>query len=696
MKPTPGCAPACPRVRRFAGVSAALVALGLAGGAWLWHRAPVTPAQASALSPADTLSFGEVYRQQGVPMLWIDPDSGAIVDANDAAAAFYGYSVVELRQRTIQSINQLTAEQVLAERLRAAQQQRNSFIFPHRLANGDIRQVEVHSVPYRVGERTLLLSFIRDVSPQWLTAHEQARYHEQLEQAVLAERARADAAQRQRQLLLAAATLLLAASAFVLAALWRRQVRLAQDAERARAAEHSAHAALQREHDALRELASARQRLQHLVHGTALATWDWDLERDRIEVNDRWRAMLGYDGVTLPQLDGRRWSALLHPADRTLWEQAWARHVSGQRPLVECEVRLQHRDGHWVTVRLRGQVVVRDDAGHPQRAAGIALDVSAERAQQQALALAEQVFNHTQEAILVTDLQQRIVRINEAFTRLTGYSSDEVLGRTPAVLASGRHDRAFFRTLWEALQTQGFWSGEIWNRRRDGSVMANWMSISAVRGPSGGVEAYVGLFHDITARKAGEAELRRAALFDPLTGLGNRVLLQDRLEQALARSQRNGTLLAVAVMDLDGFKPVNDTHGHAAGDRLLVALAQRLRQCTREVDTVVRLGGDEFVLLLPDLTRHADVEPLLERVLQAASTPFEDEAGTLHVSASIGVTFYPQTPPVDGATLLQQADHAMYAAKRAGRNRWACWQPEGSAPCPPRTPVDTALTPPAG
>ncbi|TSE35668.1 sensor domain-containing protein [Tepidimonas charontis] len=629
-------------------------------------------------------------------MLWIDPDSGTIVDANDAAAAFYGYSVLELRQRTIQSINQLTAEQVLAERLRAAQQQRNSFIFPHRLAGGSIRQVEVHSVPYRLGERTLLLSFIRDVSPQWLSTHEQVRYHEQLEQAVQAERARADAAQRQRQALLIAAVLL-ATSVAVLAILLRRQTRfLALEAGRARDAEHTARAALQREHETLRKLASARQRLQHLVHGTALATWDWDLQTDCIEVNDRWRAMLGYDGVTLPQLDGRRWSALLHPADRTLWEQAWARHVSGQRPLLECEVRLQHRDGRWITVRLRGQVVARDEAGHPQRAAGIALDVSAERAQQQALALADQVFNHTQEAILVTDLQQRIVRVNDAFTRLTGYTADEVLGRTPAVLASGRHDRAFFRDLWQALHSQGFWSGEIWNRRRDGSLMANWMSISAVRGPGGSVEAYVGLFHDITARKANEAELRRAALFDPLTGLGNRVLLQDRLEQALARSQRNGTHLAVVMLDLDGFKPVNDTYGHAAGDRLLVALAQRLRQCTREVDTVARLGGDEFVLVLPDLARPTDVEPLLERILHAAATPFDDEAGTLRVSASIGVTFYPQTPAVDAATLLQQADHAMYAAKRAGRNRWAIWRPDGEATAGAAAPVTSAeLTPPA-
>ena len=246
--------------------------LALAGTAGPWSYGPATLALAPTASPADQRPFGEVYRHQGLPMLWIDPDSGAIIDANDAAARFYRYSMVELRPRFIQSINPLTPEQVRAERLRAAQQQRNSFLFPHRPANGDIRLAEVLSVPYRVEGQTLLLSVIRDVSPQWLTAHEQARYHEQLEQAVLAERARADAAQRQLQWLLAAGALLLAASAWVLMVLWRRQARLTQAAEHARAAEHQAHTALQREHEVLRELASARQRLQHLVHGTALAS----------------------------------------------------------------------------------------------------------------------------------------------------------------------------------------------------------------------------------------------------------------------------------------------------------------------------------------------------------------------------------------------------------------------------------------
>lgn len=428
--------------------------------------------------------------------------------------------------------------------------------------------------------------------------------------------------------------------------------------------------------------------LDQIMQSTALATWTWDLRPDKLNINEHGLALLGHSPASLPTLDTTGWNALLHPTDRTLFEHAWARHLSGQRPQVECELRLQHRAGHWVTVLLHGQVVDRDADGIPLRATGVWLDVSAQRQQQQALALAEQVFIHSHEAILITDPQRRIVRVNEAFCRLTGYASDEVLGETPTILASGRHDAAFFAAMWQALQANGSWSGEIWNRRRDGSLMTNWMMISTVRGSDGSVQAYVGMFHDITAHKRNEAELRRAALYDALTGVGNRVLLQDRLEQALARSERHGTFVAVAMLDLDGFKAINDTHGHATGDRLLVALAQRLRRAVREADTVVRLGGDEFVVLMVDLAQRADAVALVQRLLDAASRPIDDPVGPLQVSASIGVTYYPQAAPVDGNALLHQADEAMYTAKRAGRNRYAEWQPTAPAADPPATPTD--------
>ncbi|MDM7456234.1 MAG: diguanylate cyclase [Tepidimonas sp.] len=415
------------------------------------------------------------------------------------------------------------------------------------------------------------------------------------------------------------------------------------------------------------------------VPGTELATWDWDLHQDILNLGDRGRSLLGHTSDSLPPLDTARWHALLHPADRTLFEHAWARHLSGQQPQLECALRLKHRDGRWVDVWMAGHVVQRDGDGVPLRAVGVLLDITQQRQHQHALALAELVFNHTHEAILVTDAEGRIVRVNPAFCRLTGYAQDDVLGRTPAILSSGRHDAAFFAAMWHALHQHGAWSGKIWNRRRDGGLMANGMTINAVPGPDGCPHGYVGVLRDITSDQLEETALRRAALYDPLTGLGNRLLLHDRMQQALARSNRQGTWLAVAMMDLDGFKAINDQHGHAAGDRLLVAIAQRLRAAVREVDTVVRLGGDEFVVLLPDLGRTEDAQPLVRRLLDAASTPIDDPAGTLQVSASIGVTYYPQVSPVDETILLQQADSAMYQAKRGGRHRCVEWQPRAAA-----------------
>lgn len=405
-------------------------------------------------------------------------------------------------------------------------------------------------------------------------------------------------------------------------------------------------------------------------------SWDWDLVSDQLHLDAHIAALLGHDEDPLPlTLDMAQWLALMPANERTAFEQAWARHLSGQGAALSCEVRLTRRDGAFKALHMHGRIVARDADGLAVRLAGVLTDVDQLRAWQRQAALAESVIVAMQDGVVITDAHGRIVRVNHAFERITGYARHEVIGRNPSLLASGRHDAAFFSALKQALQTQGCWSGEIWNRRRDGSLMVNWMTISAIRHRRGDIQGYVGVFHDITQRKQGEAQLQRAALTDALTGLGNRVLLHDRLRYVMARSVRHGSTMVVAMLDLDGFKAINDTHGHAAGDRLLITLAQRLRALAREVDTVVRLGGDEFVLLLPDLSRAQDAEPIAQRILHAMAQPVDDAAGALQVSASIGLTFYPQDAQTNADTLLQQADQAMYDAKRSGRNRYAWWSP---------------------
>ena len=282
------------------------------------------------------------------------------------------------------------------------------------------------------------------------------------------------------------------------------------------------------------------------------------------------------------------------------------------------------------------------------------------------LQLAAKVFEQGSEAVIITDSQRRMVRVNQAFCRITGYSEAEALGRDPSMLASGRHDRDYYRDMWKTLQTEGQWQGEIWNRRKDGSVYPQWMSISVLRDRSGALANYVAIATDISKRKEDEAHIRLLADFDPLTGLPNRRLLQDRIDHALSHAHRHAEPLALMFLDLDRFKNVNDSLGHHMGDELLIQVAQRLKSVLREEDTVCRLGGDEFVLLCPG-TDADGAAHVASKVLNLAAQRYQIGEHELAITCSIGIALYPS----DGETLetlSMSADTAMYRAKQAGRN----------------------------
>lgn len=299
---------------------------------------------------------------------------------------------------------------------------------------------------------------------------------------------------------------------------------------------------------------------------------------------------------------------------------------------------------------------------------GIGHNITDRKRAENELRLSASVFHHAREAIMITDPLGGIVDVNEAFTRITGYGRAEVLGLNPRILNSGHQRQEFFARMWRDLNAQGYWYGEVWNRRKNGEVFAVMQTISAVKDAHGHLQHYVALFSDITAIKENEKKLEHIAHYDALTGLPNRVLLADRLQQALARSQRREHLLAVAYLDLDGFKAINDHYGHDAGDHLLAALAARMRLALREGDTLARWGGDEFVAVLLDLVDASSTQPLLLRLLAAAAHPVSFGPHTLQVSASLGVTFFPQAREADSDQLLRQADQAMYRAKVAGKN----------------------------
>jgi diguanylate cyclase (GGDEF)-like protein/PAS domain S-box-containing protein len=299
---------------------------------------------------------------------------------------------------------------------------------------------------------------------------------------------------------------------------------------------------------------------------------------------------------------------------------------------------------------------------------GISRDITVQKLNEEKLELAASVFHTSREGITITRTDGTIVDVNEAFTQITGYSRDEVLGQNPRILASGRHTKSHYTAMWESVAKKGHWYGEIWNRRKSGEVYAEMLTISTVRDAQGEPQHYVALFSDITTAKEHEQQLEHIAHYDALTNLPNRVLLADRLKQAMLQEQRREQRLAVVYLDLDGFKAVNDQYGHEAGDHLLMALAVRMKAALREGDTLARIGGDEFVAVLVDLVDATDSMPMLNRLLAAASEPVQWNAEVLQVSASLGVTLYPQDEELDADQLQRQADQAMYQAKISGKN----------------------------
>ncbi|WP_168735165.1 sensor domain-containing diguanylate cyclase [Pseudothauera rhizosphaerae] len=302
-----------------------------------------------------------------------------------------------------------------------------------------------------------------------------------------------------------------------------------------------------------------------------------------------------------------------------------------------------------VTLRGRDRTEARDDEAQRQ--------------------LATAVLAQTRDCVLVTDATGRIVLVNQAFCDTTGYRREEVIGHSPSLLASGLHERSFFRAMWEALEHEGAWQGEVWNRRKNGDLFAEALSITALRDETGRVSHYVGVSSDITAQKAQTEQLQHLAHYDPLTHLANRALFHDRLGHAVYRADRTQGRIGVMFLDLDGFKAVNDSAGHDAGDHLLQEVARRLVASVRKADTVSRLGGDEFTILVEPVLEVNQIVAAAERIIAAVNRPVTVGEETFHVGVSIGIAVYPDhATSVDG--LLECADHAMYQAKQQGKNRY--------------------------
>ena len=286
------------------------------------------------------------------------------------------------------------------------------------------------------------------------------------------------------------------------------------------------------------------------------------------------------------------------------------------------------------------------------------------------LQLAASVYQSSSEAMVVTDEKNIILSVNPAFTKITGYSTEEVIGNTPGLLSSGRHDKAFYSEMWHAINSTGHWAGEIWNRKKNGEIYAEWLNINVIQDKHGTSHRHVALFSEITDRKKSEELIWKHANFDTLTQLPNRRLFSDRLEQGVKQTFRSSGSMALLLLDLDGFKEVNDSYGHLVGDELLVEAAQRIKACVRETDTVARLGGDEFTVILVDVADLNHIERVAQALTEALSQPYRLGKERVIVSASIGISLCPADAS-DAITLLKNADQAMYKSKEDGKNRYS-------------------------
>ncbi len=410
-----------------------------------------------------------------------------------------------------------------------------------------------------------------------------------------------------------------------------------------------------------------KARLSHILNVSPAVTYAlrWNGTAFEVDfISQNIESVLGY---SLAEWLGEPdfWRTRIHPDDRAQVDQA--QQTLREQHHVTHEYRCLHADGHyrWIHDNVLMDV---DAQGRPLAIFGAWLDVTERRNAEAHLRLIDQVFEGSQEGIMVTDKSGRMVSVNRAFTQITGYTQDDALGNRPSLLSSGCQDAPFYKALWDCVRAEGRWEGEVWNRRKAGDIYPEWLSISAIVDEHGEVQQYLGIFSETSGKKAAEARIQRLANYDALTGLPNRTLLADRAKVACAAAQRSHESVVVMHLNLDHFGSVNESLGHDMGDHVLIEVARRLTADLRPEDTVCRMGGDNFIILLPDASTH-DIANLAVRLMDGIAQPMRIGAHELKLSASVGIASYPE----DGNDLVQltkSAEWAVHRAKKEGREQF--------------------------
>ena len=429
-------------------------------------------------------------------------------------------------------------------------------------------------------------------------------------------------------------------------------------------------------------------RLQLAVEAAGFCVWEYDVRQDRFTWSDTFSRILGWPEppATLAALRN-----LVHAEDFPAIDRRNASLANRGTDVAIDEVRLRHADGHWVWVEVRGRSKLNAADGQAEFSQGTIVDISARKAAETERQLASIVFTGINDGVCITDANANIQLVNEAFTRVTGYTLAEIRGKNPRQLKSDRHNAYYYQRMWASLTRHGSWQGEITNRRKNGELVSEWLSISAVRDNAGRLTHYIAIFSDLSERKAAAERIQYLSSYDPLTNLPNRSLFADRLTQALLNAHRYSRQTTVLLFDVNRFHAINETFGPLVGDQILIELAQRLSQQIRDGDTVGRRSGNEFGFVLANVAHERDTIDLAQRMLDTLNTPFEVNGQTLTLTASIGISLAPR----DGDTaeaLLKTAETALIRAKVVGGNTFRFYSPGMDADAARRLGLEAALS----